>query len=362
MAMVGSVGVRLLALFHAAPFAGNHAGHMFELDGGVVNAESAKGVVDAFKNGVTRGMRHVVDQDMRAQRAGLRTNAPDMQIVDIQDAIHFAHGGRDFAEGEAAGQAFEKNIQGFPGDAPGRDHDERGERDGKQRINGQPVGVMDYQRARENRHCAEGIAEHVDESRAQVEIVLLALAQGKHDAAVESEGEQGNPEHDCVIHRFRAKEPLNGLPDDEAGDGDQCDGVEESRENAGAMVAPGSGLIRGTALKIETDGGEQQSECVREVVPCVGKKGQAMGAQPGIDLDGGEGESCGERQTENPAGRGNVMVVAQSFSLLQFTGARGQRAVGQCSGVSDQIKRRRAAIIFKAVAPGKRRAGFYAQR
>jgi hypothetical protein len=323
MTVVGGVGVRLLALFHAAPFSGNHAGHMFELDSGVVNAESAKGVVDAFQNGVTRGMRHVVDQDVRAERARLRTNAPDMQIVNIQDAIHFAHGGRDFTQGEAAGQAFEKNIQGLAGDAPRRDHDERGEGDGKKRINGQPVGVMDHQRARENRHCTQSVAEHVDESRAQVEIILLAVAQGKHDAAVEGQGEQGNPEHDRVVDRFRANEPLNGLPDDEDRNGDQCDGVKESRENAGAMVAPGPGLIRGAALKIEADGGKQQSEGIREVVACVGKKGQAMGAQPGIDLESGERESCDQRQTENPAGRGNMMVVTQSFSLLQFTGHQG---------------------------------------
>jgi len=49
-------------------------------------------------------------------------------------------------------------------------------------------------------------------------------------------------------------------------------------------------------------------------VACVGKKSQAMGAQTGIYLEGGEGERCGQRQTENPASRGYMMVVSQSFS------------------------------------------------
>ena len=104
---------------------GNGAAHVFELDGGVVEMEAiAQHPVEPGEDAIALRGRHVLDQDVAAQRMRARTEAPDVQIVDVEYAIDAAHRGDDVIEIDAARQAFEQNIQGFTNDVPCRPDDQ----------------------------------------------------------------------------------------------------------------------------------------------------------------------------------------------------------------------------------------------
>jgi len=70
MMMAVRVIVMIMRMFmhmvgpHFAAAIGHHAQHMLELDGGVMNAQAAAYLGELFKNRLTFGMRHIVNQHM----------------------------------------------------------------------------------------------------------------------------------------------------------------------------------------------------------------------------------------------------------------------------------------------------------
>jgi len=57
---------------------------MFELDGGVVDMESAtENAVYVSQNRIAFRRRHIFDQHVATQRVRLRSQAPDVQIMNI---------------------------------------------------------------------------------------------------------------------------------------------------------------------------------------------------------------------------------------------------------------------------------------
>jgi hypothetical protein len=86
---------------------GQDALHVFELDGGVEDVEAfAEDVVDAAEDGVALRRRHVVNQDVATEGTGFGTEAPDVEIVDVDDAFDLAQFGGYFFQLEAFGETF----------------------------------------------------------------------------------------------------------------------------------------------------------------------------------------------------------------------------------------------------------------
>jgi len=83
---------------------------VLELNGGVVDFVLAQNVVDALQNRVTRRRRHVFDEHVATQSVGARTQAPDMQIVNVDDAVEATNGFRHFVQLHAARQAFQQYV------------------------------------------------------------------------------------------------------------------------------------------------------------------------------------------------------------------------------------------------------------
>ena len=83
---------------------------MLELDRGMGDLKSAEHIVDALQDGVAFRRRHIFDQHVTAQRVRAGTEAPDVQIVNVDDAIDLAHCSGDLVEFHATRQAFEQNV------------------------------------------------------------------------------------------------------------------------------------------------------------------------------------------------------------------------------------------------------------
>src|SRR5580658_1236359 len=94
------------------------AADVLELDGGVGDLEVLlENMVELFQDaGAFRGW-NVGDAHMAGEGAGLRAEAPDVKVVDVNDPLNGFHAGADLGQGAAARGAFEKNIEGFANDA-----------------------------------------------------------------------------------------------------------------------------------------------------------------------------------------------------------------------------------------------------
>ena len=84
---------------------------VLELNGRVMDFVLGQNVVDALQYRVAGGRRHVFDEYMATQSVGARTQAPDMQIVNVDHAVDGANGVRNFVQFHAARQAFQQYIQ-----------------------------------------------------------------------------------------------------------------------------------------------------------------------------------------------------------------------------------------------------------
>src|SRR5579884_3934017 len=136
-----------------------------------MDVKTAQDGVDPAQNDAAFRGRHIPDQDVTAEGVGAGSKAPDMQIVDIDDAVDLAHGADDVLEAHAPGKALEQNIERLTGDVPCGPQDEHADKDGQQRINAAPRGEIDYDAAGDQCDGAERVAEHVDVGGADIQIV-----------------------------------------------------------------------------------------------------------------------------------------------------------------------------------------------
>ena len=110
---------------HAAG-AGNRAAHVLELHGGVVDMESvSQHTFDPMEDMIALRRRHIGNEHVTAQRVGIRTQTPDMQIVDVENSLNGSNGGDHLFQLKAFWQTFEQNVERFPGDIPSRPDNQR---------------------------------------------------------------------------------------------------------------------------------------------------------------------------------------------------------------------------------------------
>ena len=72
---------------------------VFELDSGVVDVEVLPGEgVDLEQDAVALGRRNVVDGDVAGEGVGLGSEAPDVKVVDVLDALDSFEAGADLRQ------------------------------------------------------------------------------------------------------------------------------------------------------------------------------------------------------------------------------------------------------------------------
>src|SRR5437660_12618320 len=116
---------------------GDFAFDVLELDGGVDHAKVV--VQDLFhvaQNALARGGRNVGDGDVTGEGVAFRANTPDVQVVDIIDALDLADGGFEAIEFHAARRALEQDVHGLAQDADRRPQDHGADAEGE--VGGDP--------------------------------------------------------------------------------------------------------------------------------------------------------------------------------------------------------------------------------
>src|SRR5208283_3519807 len=161
---------------------GNHVGRrnatveifaadVLELDGGVADLKPfAEQRVEVQENARAFRRRNVGDGDMAGQSAGLRAQAPNVQVVNVDHAVDGFHAGANLFERNAARHAFEKDVEGFADDAYARPQDECGDEQRKNGIDPVAAGEKDANAASDHRRRGKCVAGHVHEGAAQVDV------------------------------------------------------------------------------------------------------------------------------------------------------------------------------------------------
>jgi hypothetical protein len=171
--VVATMSVRTngLGLRRRGATMGGLAAGNFELDGGVSDLEAlTQGALDIGQDIAALGHRHFGDGNVAGERVGLRTKAPDMKIVNVENAVDRGHGLTDLTKLEVARSAFEQDIERLANDTDGAPEDHCGDEDGEHRV--------DPGHARKKDGCATGddccggerVAEHVEEDATDVDV------------------------------------------------------------------------------------------------------------------------------------------------------------------------------------------------
>jgi len=92
--------------------------YMLKLDCRVLNVElAAQSPIDFFENPRAFGWRNISDRHMAGQRMRLRSETPDMQIVNVFNTLDFLEHRSDLVQGKPSRCSFEQDIQRFFHDA-----------------------------------------------------------------------------------------------------------------------------------------------------------------------------------------------------------------------------------------------------
>jgi hypothetical protein len=90
---------------------------VFELDRGVVDLEFvAQRHLDPVEDERALRRRNIGDRHMRGECVTLRTEAPDVQVVDIFDASDLLQRSANLGQRDAFGSAFEQDVEGLADD------------------------------------------------------------------------------------------------------------------------------------------------------------------------------------------------------------------------------------------------------
>src|ERR1700686_1039120 len=143
---------------------GDGATYVLELNRRMGNVEMLRQHgVQAPQDGVAGGGRNVLDEDVAAQGVSARSQAPDVQIVNIQDPFDCTHPRRHFPQADAARQTLQQDVERLPDDVPCGPDDQDADQDRQHRVDPQPAGVTDGDCASDNGDRSQGVPHEVDE-------------------------------------------------------------------------------------------------------------------------------------------------------------------------------------------------------
>jgi hypothetical protein len=196
------------------------------------------------------------------------------------------------------GGAFEEDVEGLADDSGGAPEDHSGDDEGEEGIDPGEAGEEDGRAASDDGGGGEGVAEHVEEDAADVD-VAGELPEQAGDAAVHEDAGGGDDHHQPGLDGTGAAEAVESGDGDPTGEDDEREGVDEGGEDTGALVAEGLLFGGGAALEVDGNEGEHDGEHVRDVVAGLGDEGEGVGADSEVEGRDDVAESGGKRELQH---------------------------------------------------------------
>ena len=275
------------------------ATNVFELNSGVADLKLfAEQTVELDEDARAFRWRNVGDGDVACQRARMRAKAPDVQVVDVDDALDGFHAGTDLGRRAAARRAFEEDVQGFADDADTGPKNERGDEKRENGIDPVVTGEENAKAACDDGSGGKRVASHVQEGAAEVDVAGYA-PQKRGDDAVHDDACGGHNHHDAGLNGDGGAETVHRFHGDPERDDDERGSVDEGSEDAGALVAEGAGLVGRARLEVDRNKTEQEGQEIGDVVAGFGEQRQRVSAQAGDEGDNDVGQRGGQRDAQD---------------------------------------------------------------
>jgi hypothetical protein len=190
-------------------------------------------------------------------------------------------------------------VAGFGDHAPGRPQDDHGDEHRQQRVDRHPAGHEDHDRSRHRGDRTEQVAENVEKSGADVQVVLVPGPQDQENANVYREPRDRDPQHQAAEHLNRLVEPPHRFEHDGSRDRKKRDAVDERHEHRKPVEAIGATPIRRSTREPEPEPRERKAREIREHVAGIGEQGERAGQHAARDLR--EHEPGGEQARNRDA-------------------------------------------------------------
>lgn len=245
-------------------------------------------------------------------------DAPDVNVVKVDDAADFAGGGGDGAGVEPWRGAFEQDGCGLTEEVEGAWEDERGDEDGGDGVECGGGAEGDGCGGGDDEDGAEGVGEGFEGGAADVEVSMAVAVEDAEDEEVDAEAGERGEEDGAGLDGGLAVEAADGFVDDEDGDGSEEGDVDGDGEDFDAGVAEGSARVGGASGDGGCEEGEREPGGIGHHVASVGDKGD--GAEGEADKGLGEGERESEEEAEEEGAAvevvgGHVGIVARVGGL-----------------------------------------------
>src|SRR5579864_4024870 len=218
---------------------------------------------------------HVRDAHVAGERHQIRPNRPDMNVVDFLHALDAQDGTRHGLELNSSRQAFEQDVAGLLQEALGGPEHQRGDGHADQRIDPLRSRHTNGDGAHKNTDVRNRVAEVVNQQAAEIQIAPAADAR-ERDPAVDDQGQHRDPDHPVFVDGDGMKETFERFIEKTERDQDQQNCVGKRGQNAGALIAVGTFVVRGPYGPVQSDPGNQQSGNVGQIVECVANQGNGV--------------------------------------------------------------------------------------
>ena len=150
----------------------------------------------------------------------------------------------------------------------------------------------------DDRGCRKGVAGHVEEGAAHVDVAGHS-PEKRGDYAIHHHAGGGHNHHQFRLDGDWSAEAVDGFDGDPDGDDDERGGIDEGGQYAGALVAEGLGVGGRAGLKIDCNKTEQERQEIGDVVARFREQGKRVGAQSGDKGDDHVRQRGDEREAQN---------------------------------------------------------------
>jgi len=179
----------------------------FQLQRGVPDAVLAKLLADFFLDLVTVAARN----DVHCGIVALSVHTPDVDVVNVEDALDVRQVLADLLHVDAVGRFFQEQIEHLPKIFDGVDKNKDRYADRKDRIKQRKIGKAHHDGTNEDDNPAEHVLQHMQIDRALIQRPALAREHRRQE--IDANADDREQDHSVVIDGGRGKNAIHRVPD-----------------------------------------------------------------------------------------------------------------------------------------------------
>ena len=219
------------------------------------------------------------DIDMSRQSGDMRTDRPDMQVMDVLDTGNRAHALDHLVDVDMSGNPLKEDVSGFAQNADGPQADDDHDGHGHQGIQDEPACVKHDHATDNHTHRCNCVANDMQKSAAHVQVVFCVTMQAAGGNQIHYQADTGNNEHLLALDRFGLLQAAQGFPQNAEGDQQQGTTVNQRGKNLGPVPAIGAGIGGRKGCQPDHGQGEDQGKQVHEDMGGIGQQRQRVGPE-----------------------------------------------------------------------------------